>query len=1260
MNLLRNTPTLAANGVVLTAVLLMAGAAGPARGQQFIATWIGNGGVWGSSLNWECQGPIFNCLPNNGNPPTYRVFIRHGQLCNLNMSPTVDQIDILFDGASATLNHFNNHTLTIIGGLDPPDPNRTTGVFSLDAATYIMSSTGNNTDLVFTGGPLIIRTGGQPGMIQMSDFTTNRIYAATANEALLIGNNITVEGSGQIGVNQTTITNDGTIRATQTAPLILDPGTGGFANNLFLLADGGTLQLNAGSFDNTNGTISAVSPGSTVMLNGAVVSGGIVQSQFGTFQLNGGSIQNTTLLIQTSGLVSGNTTVGNLTNQGVINHNNNVSGLHVSGTFNNEGAYLLNSIGNNTDLILDADTTLTGGGQIDMSAFTSNRIYGLTGDRRLTNVNNRIHGAGQVGRNQMRLTNSGIIEADENGAPLTIDMVGDASVNSGVFRASAGGILRINADTFDQTLGGLVEALDGSVVELSNPTMIGGTFNTVGTGVVRVIAGSTRLNGAANTGLIEIPNNVTGLRLLSSLANSGTIDMLSVGNNTDLICETDMLLTGGGTINMTNNIANRIYATSGDLTFTNVDNTIRGSGKIGINQTTIVNRGTIIADQPTRLEIDPAAAGGMTNSGLMRAESGGTLELKNAPYDNTTGQMRALTGSTLRLSSGAVITGGTVVAETGGTLQFNGGRTTGTVPVIQAGATGPITAGGGGADGGLNNFGQMAISNNVSGFAIGQTFNNVGTLAMNSTGNNTDLILEADTTLTGGGQIDMSAFTSNRIYGLTGDRRLTNVNNRIHGAGQVGRNQMRLTNSGIIEADENGVRLTIDMAGDVSVNSGVFRASAGGILRIDPDTFDQTLGGLVEALDGSLVELSNPTMIGGTFNTVGTGVVRVIAGSTRLNGAANTGLIEIPNNIAGLRLQGTLANSGTIDLLSIGNNTDIICETDVSLTGGGFINMTDVLTNRIYATSGALTFTNVDNTIRGSGKIGFNQTTIVNQGTIIADQPTRIEIDPGTGGFDNQGDLRAENGAELRLNAGAFTTSGSVLAATASSITRSAADYNQTAGSTIIDGALTLNAGGTVTLNGGSLGGSGQVNADVNNAAGTAAPGASTGILTISGDYTQGPGASMAAEIGGLIPGTEHDVLAVAGTATLAGRLDVSLINGFIPAQLGDTFTILTAASVTGQFDHVASPVFGDSLRLRPVFTPSEVQLVVVPAADLNRDGAVDLLDFSTFTICFTGPGPAVPSSGCDPASFSASDLDSDDDVDLDDYDIFFAAVFGL
>ena len=72
------------------------------------------------------------------------------------------------------------------------------------------------------------------------------------------------------------------------------------------------------------------------------------------------------------------------------------------------------------------------------------------------------------------------------------------------------------------------------------------------------------------------------------------------------------------------------------------------------------------------------------------------------------------------------------------------------------------------------------------------------------------------------------------------------------------------------------------------------------------------------------------------------------------------------------------------------------------------------------------------------------------------------------------------------------------------------------------------------------------------------------GQLTVGGNYTQTTG-KLEIELGGTTAGTGYDQLAVGGLATLSGRLDVSLINGFSPA-LGDHFVVLTYGAHVGNF----------------------------------------------------------------------------------------------
>jgi hypothetical protein len=131
-------------------------------------------------------------------------------------------------------------------------------------------------------------------------------------------------------------------------------------------------------------------------------------------------------------------------------------------------------------------------------------------------------------------------------------------------------------------------------------------------------------------------------------------------------------------------------------------------------------------------------------------------------------------------------------------------------------------------------------------------------------------------------------------------------------------------------------------------------------------------------------------------------------------------------------------------------------------------------------------------------------------------------------------------------------------------------------------GTVVIGTGSTFTVpNGfiqqasGTLLGGGTLAASLRNS-GTVSPGSSPGVLSINGDYFQQAFGALEIEIGGVLKGPEYDSLSISGVASLAGMLDVSLIDlggsPFSP-QLDQSFEILTAdAGINGAFDSINLP----------------------------------------------------------------------------------------
>src|SRR4029079_1270166 len=143
--------------------------------------------------------------------------------------------------------------------------------------------------------------------------------------------------------------------------------------------------------------------------------------------------------------------------------------------------------------------------------------------------------------------------------------------------------------------------------------------------------------------------------------------------------------------------------------------------------------------------------------------------------------------------------------------------------------------------------------------------------------------------------------------------------------------------------------------------------------------------------------------------------------------------------------------------------------------------------------------------------------------------------------------------------------------------TTSVAQNASTGTATVVSlasGATINTSGGTVNVGAaGTLSGTGTIQGNVDNVAGTVSPGASPGMLTITGNYTQGASGVLNMEIGGLGAGKDYDQLRVGGGTTLAGTLNTALINGFVPVS-GQSFTLIQSTGpISGTFTTVNQPV---------------------------------------------------------------------------------------
>lgn len=437
----------------------------------------------------------------------------------------------------------------------------------------------------------------------------------------------------------------------------------------------------------------------------------------------------------------------------------------------------------------------------------------------------------------------------------------------------------------------------------------------------------------------------------------------------------------------------------------------------------------------------------------MEASSGGTLDIEsivNNTNGTTNGTIEALAGGVVLLK-GATIKGGTLTSTGSGVITSAGSVLDGSAHT-------------------LNMSGTLRVPNNNTTRLRG-TINDTGTISLLSVGNNTLLkIIGPSVTLQGGGKLILSDNSQNFILGnSTGTEQLINQIT-IQGAGDIGDGLLTLNNQGTINANSStGKHLIIHPGTGGATNTATMEATGVATLELE-NAITNATGTITAAGTGSTVLMdANATITGGTLNGAGT----FVSNGATLNGLTSAGTVQVPNNNT-VTMAGTINNTGTIQLNSAGNHTELLASGTLTLAGAGHVTLSDNSQNYIFGAAGSAVV-NQNNTISGSGNIGNNAIAFTNQGTVNATSASgnHLVIQAGGAGATNTATMEASSGGTLELQNTVNNTGGTITALAGTGT--AAGGTVLLTGATVTGGTLkSLGTGvnaGTIVSNGGTLNG---------------------------------------------------------------------------------------------------------------------------------------------------------------------------------------------
>lgn len=828
--------------------------------------------------------------------------------------------------------------------------------------------------------------------------------------------------------------------------------------------------------------------------------------------------------------------------------------------------------------------------------------------------------------------NTGTLRAQNGG---TLDLGGAVTTAGlGTWEGATGtvrltGTLDNTGDTFTVS-----DATGSPVLYGNNSRITGGTVDATGSAGLLYDGGTldgVTLAASTSQGIANAILNVENeLTLQTGTVNIGQGASVVFKSGSQAMSGTgEVVFTDGSSANqIRGNAVDDTLTVANGITIRGERGTIMSSGDYGY----LVNQGTIRADVPNGsggiglwnlvstsnlIEADGGSvailSGTWTNTGTLRAQNGGNLGLGGATTTAGLGTWEGVTGSVF-LTGILDNTGDTFAISdaTGSPVLYSQGRiiggavqSTGSAQLLyQGGTLDAVTL-----DGAASPASPSSVLSVESGMTLQGGTVNIGQGAI--------VALKGTQTVGGTGEIVFTdGNATNQIRGNAAADTVTVASGvTIHGqrgtvmssgdygylvnqgviladvADAVGISIWKLVStSNLVEADGGG---TVQILSGTWTNTGTLRAQNGSILDAGGSTTTAGLGTwegvtgtfrLAGVLDntgdtftvsdatGSPVLYGNGTITGGTVQA--TGLAQLLYQGGTLDGVTLAGPASPAASSSYLHVDNDLAlQAGTVNL---GQGGQLIFQGSLRLGGTGDIVFTDGnVANLIQgnnAAAGDSLVIGAGVSVRGErGAIQYDTSSaavFLNQGTIRADVASGVGISVGTNGVENQGTLEATNGGTLQCP-GVLLSTGTVHAGGGSSILLQGVINALNAGDVIVDDTGTLFASSSVLLQGAVLRGSGTVDASVENFS-QIAPGASPGTLTITGNMSEADTASILTELGGSEPAA-YDRLLIGQTASLAGTLNVALLDGYSPAP-EDTFTVLEYGNLSGAFDQINFP----------------------------------------------------------------------------------------